>query len=55
MNMQPSEDDIDEALKLCMDADRNDVSVFPMLNYEDGVRAALNWMCKGGNNPFADE
>lgn len=54
MNTKPSDEEIDAALQACMDADLNDASVFPMLNYEDGVRAALNWMCKGGNNPFAD-
>ena len=50
----PSQDQIDEVLNQCMEAEDAGSSKWPGMSYEQGVAAAVRWMEGEGQNPLDD-
>lgn len=44
MNIEISEFVIQNVIDRCSDAERNGVTEYPSMSYEDGVKAALEWI-----------
>jgi len=51
--MNPTQREIDAVLGRCCDA-MDSGSRFPGMSYEEGVKAALDWMQGDGDNPMDD-
>lgn len=49
-----SEEEIDEVLNRCIAASDMGVQAYPGATYEDGVRAAIDWLHGDGPNPFEE-
>ena len=39
-----TDQDIDDVLQQCSDAENEDKTEFPNMTYEQGVKAAINWV-----------
>ena len=50
----PAQDEIDDVLNQCMEAENAGSSRWPGMSYEQGVAAALRWMINGGQHPMED-
>ena len=50
----PAQDEIDDVLNQCMEAENAGSSRWPGMSYEQGVAAALRWMIDGGQHPMED-
>ena len=50
----PAQDEIDDVLNQCMEAENAGSSRWPGMSYEQGVAAALRWMIDGGQHPMKD-
>lgn len=49
--VERSQEEVDEQLNLAMEAVDRGRSKWPGMSYEDGVRAALNWMTGDDETP----
>lgn len=54
MRVQVTQQQIDAVLTACAVADDEGKSRYPGKTYEDGVRAAINWLTDGDDSPFED-
>ena len=52
--MEPDEDDINDVLNQCVEAEESGDSKYPGMSYEQGVQAAIRWMQGDGSNPMED-
>lgn len=52
---KPSENEIDDVLNQCIESEENGESRWPGMTYEQGVKAALEWMQGYGENPLVDD
>ena len=52
--IKPREDEIDDVLNKCVESEESGVSRWPGMTYEQGVKAAIEWMQGFGDNPLAD-
>ncbi|MBQ8969212.1 MAG: hypothetical protein IJ064_05730 [Bacteroidaceae bacterium] len=50
----PSENEINDVLNQCIDIEDECGSKWPGMSYEQGVRAAIEWMQGNGPNPLED-
>lgn len=50
----PTEDEINEVLNQCDDANNAGTSKFRGMSFEDGVAYAIRWMQGDGPNPMDD-
>ena len=46
-----TQDQIDELLNRCIEAEETGVSEYPGMSYEQGIKAAIEWL-DGGDYPF---
>lgn len=53
--IERSNEEIDEALGICIDAEAEGTSQYPGMTYEDGVKAALEWVIGETDEPPFDE
>jgi hypothetical protein len=44
IRVEPSDEEIYDALNKCVEAANNGTSIYPGMNYEDGVKAAIEWL-----------
>lgn len=44
MNIKRTEDEINNLLNQCSDAEEEGVSKYPGMKYEDGIKAAIEWL-----------
>lgn len=51
---KPREDEIDDVLNRCVESEESGESRWPGMTYEQGVKAALEWMQGFGDNPLVD-
>jgi hypothetical protein len=51
---EPDEDEINAVLNQCGESEDSGRSKFPGMNYEQGVKAAIEWMRGEGSNPMDD-
>jgi hypothetical protein len=51
---KPTEDQIDDVLNACVEAEEDGFSKWPGMTYEQGVQAALLWVGGNGENPMDD-
>ena len=52
--MELDEDDINDVLDQCSDAEESGESMYPSMSYEQGAQAAIRWMQGDGSNPMED-
>jgi len=52
--MTPTEEQIDEVINQCVESEETGESRWPGMTYEQGVRAALEWIQGYGENPMED-
>lgn len=52
--MTPTDDQIDDVLNDCAESEDTGRSKFPGMSFEQGVKAALEWMRGDGSNPLDD-
>ncbi len=52
--MVPTEEQIDEVVNKCVESEETGVSRWPGMTYEQGVKAALEWVQGYGENPIED-
>lgn len=51
---KPSEEAMDEVLNQCVESEEEGASKWPGMTYEQGVKAALEWVQGYGANPMED-
>ena len=49
-----SEEEIDELLNQCVDSEETGESKYPGMTYEQGIKAALEWVQGYGEHPLED-
>jgi hypothetical protein len=54
MSTKPTNDEIDDVLNACLEAEDEGTRIYPGMSYEQGVMAALNWMRGDGPNPIEE-
>jgi len=54
MSIQPTQNEIDDVLNTCMEAEDDGRSIYPGMSYEQGVLAAINWMRGDGVHPIEE-
>ena len=52
--MEPDEDDINDVLNRCVEAEESGDSKYPGMSYEQGVLATIRWWQGDGPNPMED-
>lgn len=52
--MKPSEEEINDVLNKCTESEEEGASRWPGMTYEQGVKAATEWMQGYGENPMQD-
>lgn len=52
MKNKPTDEEIDAVINECADNENDGKSKFPGMTYDQGVRAAIEWMQTGENNPM---
>jgi len=53
MQNKPTEDQINDVLNKCLDAEENGETVFPGMSYEQGVKAGIEYVSDTDNpHPF---
>ena len=55
MTTTPTQNEIDDVLNACMEAEDEGSSIFPGMSYEQGVTYAINWMRGEGPHPLENE
>lgn len=50
----PSENEIDEVLEACIEAEESGESKYPGMTYEQGVTAGIRWMQGRSDHPMDD-
>lgn len=50
----PSDDDIADVVNACAEAENGGTSKYPGMSYEQGVKAAIQWLEGDGPNPMED-
>lgn len=51
---KPTQNQIDAVIDECDEHDRDGTSKFPGMNYEQGVKAAIEWLSGHAANPMDD-
>lgn len=51
MNIKVTEEEINELLNRCSEAEESGESNYPGMLYEQGIKAAIEWL-EGGDYPF---
>jgi hypothetical protein len=54
MSIKPTENEINEVLNACLEAEDDGRSIYPGMSYEQGVVMAINWMRGDGPHPIED-
>ncbi|MCF7963990.1 MAG: hypothetical protein K9L79_00455 [Methylobacter tundripaludum] len=54
VDKKPTDQEINQALAVCLARQITDSSAYPALTYEDGVQAAIYWLIGYGESPFKD-
>lgn len=54
-NIARLQSEIDKIIERCVECDNNNESLFPGMTYEQGVRAAIEWMTGETNEPPLEE
>ena len=52
--MKPDENEINDVLNECAESEEFGESKYPGMTYEQGVKAAIEWMQGYGDNPLVD-
>lgn len=52
MKTKPTDDEIDDVLNRCAQAQDEGESICPGASYEQGVAAAIEWLRLDGDNPL---
>lgn len=52
--MKPEEKEIDAVLNECAESEEQGESKYPGMTYEQGVKAAIEWLQGYGDNPLVD-
>lgn len=52
--MRPTDQEIDNVLNQCVESEEEGASRWPGMTFEQGVKAALEWMQGYGPNPLED-
>ena len=52
--MKPNEEEINDVLNKCTESEEEGASRWPGMTYEQGVKAATEWMQGYGENPMQD-
>lgn len=47
-----TEEEISELLNRCIEAEETGESVYPGMSYEQGIKAAIEWLIDGLDYPF---
>lgn len=50
--MKRTDHEINELLDRCVDAEVTGESTYPGMSYEQGIKAAIEWLLDGGDYPF---
>lgn len=50
----PNENEINDVLNQCVESENEGESRWPGMTYEQGVKAAIEWMQGDGPNPMED-
>ena len=50
----PTEDEINEVMNQCIEAESDGRSRWPGMSYEQGVLAAIRWLKEGDCHPLED-
>ena len=53
--MNRTEDEINDVLNRCIESEEKGESQWPGMTYEQGVKAALEWVQGYGEHPLEDE
>jgi len=53
--MNRTEEEINDVLNRCIESEETGVSQWPGMTYEQGVKAALEWVQGYGEHPLEDE
>jgi hypothetical protein len=54
MNTNKTEDEIYALYDQCVEYENKDISKFPGMTYEQGVKATIAWLFDGCENPLDD-
>lgn len=52
MLIKPTEDEINDVLNACAESEDNGEPIYPGMSYEQGVKAAIQWLQGDGSNPI---
>lgn len=52
MITERTEKEIDELLNRCVEAEETGESAYPGMSYEQGIKAAIEWLFEGFEYPF---
>jgi len=52
--MKPNEEEINEVINQCVESEEEGASRWPGMTYEQGVKAAIEWLQGYGENPMQD-
>lgn len=47
-----TEEQVEELRARCLESERRDTSEYPGMTYEQGILAALDWLCDDQEYPF---
>lgn len=50
--MEPEESSVDDVLNRCLESEDEGRSLYPGMTYEQGVRAAIEWLRGHGSHPL---
>ena len=50
--MERTKQEIDELLDICSEIEEECGSRYPGMSYEQGIKAAIEWLLEGGDYPF---
>lgn len=51
MTVQRTDDQVNDLLNRCAEAEETGESAYPGMTYEQGIKAAIEWL-EGGDYPF---
>ena len=52
--MKPTEEEMDAVINDCVESEEEGASRWPGMTYEQGVKAALEWVQGWGEHPLTD-
>lgn len=52
MIVERSQEEIDELLNRCVEAEETGESAYPGMSYEQGIKAAIEWLVEDLDYPF---